>query len=135
MSELRAGIVRLHQQGYKVMEIARMLNCANQTVSYAIKRFEETGSNDDRPRSGRPATATTEESIQLIADRICYCNDHEEGHIHSQSDSKRKLATELGVSASSALRMIHEVFDMKSTLSGHICNRRPAPSPTKQLLP
>ena len=89
MAELRAGIVRLHQQGYKVVEISRMLDASQSNVSKAIKRFKETGSNEDRPRSGAPATASTDENIQLIANRICYCNDHEDGHIHSQSDSGR----------------------------------------------
>uniref|UniRef100_A0A915DVP8 Paired domain-containing protein n=1 Tax=Ditylenchus dipsaci TaxID=166011 RepID=A0A915DVP8_9BILA len=66
MAELRAGIVRLHEQGYSVMDISRMMKCPNQTVSYAIRRYEETQSNADRPRSGRPATATTPENIRKI---------------------------------------------------------------------
>uniref|UniRef100_A0A915DCG3 Uncharacterized protein n=1 Tax=Ditylenchus dipsaci TaxID=166011 RepID=A0A915DCG3_9BILA len=36
------------------MEISRLLDIPHQTVGHAIKRFEETGSNDDRERSGRP---------------------------------------------------------------------------------
>uniref|UniRef100_A0A915D5T0 Paired domain-containing protein n=1 Tax=Ditylenchus dipsaci TaxID=166011 RepID=A0A915D5T0_9BILA len=75
MSDSRAGIVRLYQEGHGVMDISRLLNVPKQTVSKAIKRFEETGSNEDRARIGRPVTATTDENIQLIADIICYCNE------------------------------------------------------------
>ena len=70
MADLRAGIIRLHEQGQKAREIARLLDVPPRTVYDAIKRFEETGSNKDRPRSGRPATAVTDENIQLIADKI-----------------------------------------------------------------
>ena len=114
MSDLRAGIVRLYQEGRGVMEISRLLNIQHLTVSKAIKRFEETGSNEDRAISGRPVSAITEDNIQLIADRICYCKDHEAGHIHSKSDSNRKLAIELGISRESFRKMIEETFHMKS---------------------
>ena len=124
MSDLRAGIVRLHQQGNSQAEISRLLDVNKSTVSRAIKRFEETGSNKDRPRSGRPVTATTDENMQLIADKICYCNDHEEGHIHSKSDSTRKLVTVLGISHMSVHKMIDEIFEMKSrkTAEGQLLN-------------
>ena len=58
MADLRAGIIRLHEQGQKPREIARLLDVPPRTVYDAIKRFEETGSNKDRPRSGRPGNPT-----------------------------------------------------------------------------
>uniref|UniRef100_A0A915CWR5 Transposase n=1 Tax=Ditylenchus dipsaci TaxID=166011 RepID=A0A915CWR5_9BILA len=42
MTELRSGIVRLHEQGYSVMQTVTMISCGHSTVSRAIKRFEET---------------------------------------------------------------------------------------------
>uniref|UniRef100_A0A915EM89 Uncharacterized protein n=1 Tax=Ditylenchus dipsaci TaxID=166011 RepID=A0A915EM89_9BILA len=71
MSDLRAGIVRLWK---KQSEIARDMNVPKQTVSDAIKKFRETGRNEDRARSGRPATATTPENIRKIKKKICHCN-------------------------------------------------------------
>uniref|UniRef100_A0A915D4E4 Uncharacterized protein n=1 Tax=Ditylenchus dipsaci TaxID=166011 RepID=A0A915D4E4_9BILA len=49
MADLRAGIIRLQ--------------------SKAIRRFDESGSNADRPRSGRSITARTAENIQKIEDK------------------------------------------------------------------
>lgn len=114
MADLRPGILRLYGQGKTQAEISRLLNIDKSTVSRAINRYEETGSNEDRPRSGRPVTSKTEENIEKIAEKICYCNDHEAGHIHSNSDSTRKLANELGISRESVRQMIEGIFQMKS---------------------
>ena len=48
--DLRPAIIRAHEKGKGVREIARFLNISPATVSRAIKRFEETGSNKDRER-------------------------------------------------------------------------------------
>ena len=47
MSDLRAGFVKLHEQGKSQREIVRLLGVPKATVQKAIKRFEETGSNAD----------------------------------------------------------------------------------------
>ncbi len=121
MADLRPAIIRLWQIGKKKSEISRELIVPYQTVSDAIKRFEETGSNEDRVRSGRPATADTPENRRKIEEKICHCNGHEEGHIQSKTDSTRKLGKELGVSHMSVQRMEKEVFELKSrkTVEGH----------------
>ena len=48
--DLRPAIIRAHEKGKAVREIARFLDISPATVSRAIKRFEETGSNKDRER-------------------------------------------------------------------------------------
>ena len=53
MKELRPAIIRAHEQGKRVREIASFLNITPMMVSCAIKRFEETGSNQDRPKGNR----------------------------------------------------------------------------------
>ena len=49
LSSLREAIIRAHERGKTVMEIVDFLGISQSTVSKAIKRFEETGSNEDRP--------------------------------------------------------------------------------------
>jgi len=40
------------------------------TVERTVKRFEDTGSVKDRPRTGRPITATTEEKSLYVLQSI-----------------------------------------------------------------
>jgi AraC-like DNA-binding protein len=110
MVDLRAGIVRLWREGKKQNEIARDMNVAKQTVSDAVKRFRETSSNEDRPRSGRPVTATTPQNIRKIKRKICHCKGDEEGHIHSKKNSIRKVANQLGIGKDAAHRMLKDVL-------------------------
>ena len=49
MNELRPAIIRAHENGKGVREIARFLDIEPSTVSRTIKRFEETGSNERGP--------------------------------------------------------------------------------------
>ena len=50
MKEFRPAIIRMHERGKGVREIARDLGISPNTVSVAIKRFKETGSNENRRR-------------------------------------------------------------------------------------
>jgi transposase len=40
---------------------------SRQAIHNLNKRFEQTGSVEDRPRSGRPKSATTEENLNIVA--------------------------------------------------------------------
>ena len=55
----------LHVAGYKLQQIANRLQCMQSSVCYAIRRFQETGSNLDRPRSGRPRVSTRADDTYL----------------------------------------------------------------------
>ena len=48
MKELRPAIIRAHEKGKGVREIARFLDIEPSTVSRTIKRFEETESSENR---------------------------------------------------------------------------------------
>ena len=61
MMELRPVIIRAHEKGKGVREIARFLDIEPSTVSRTIKRFEETGSNENRKRE---KTARSRRNIQ-----------------------------------------------------------------------
>ena len=52
-SEQRANILFLHQEEISMREIAKRVKCLRNGVSGVIKRFRETGSTDDKLRSGR----------------------------------------------------------------------------------
>ena len=59
MKELRPAIIRMHQRGIPKREISRLLDIPLTTVFKDIKRYEETGTNEDRPRRGRKRTSRT----------------------------------------------------------------------------
>lgn len=63
--ELRGRIVGMAQANKTSREIGEELGIPHTTVAYAIRRFKENGSNNDRPRSGRPALLT-ERSKNLL---------------------------------------------------------------------
>ena len=48
MKEFRQAIIRMHENGVGNREIARLLSISEATVRKAIKRYEETGSYEDR---------------------------------------------------------------------------------------
>ena len=50
MNELRPAIIRAHENGKGVREIAWFLDIEPSTVSQTSKRFEKTGSNENRKR-------------------------------------------------------------------------------------
>lgn len=64
--EKRASIIALHNEGFTVRYIANRLNLPRSTVGDAITRFEKTGSNQDRKRSGRPRVTSKAEDRSLI---------------------------------------------------------------------
>jgi len=65
----RACIVALSAHGWWVSDIARMVRVTPQVVREWIKRFNAAGlaGLQDQPRSGRPATYTSEQVGEVIA--------------------------------------------------------------------
>ena len=70
MKDLRPAIIRAHEKGKGVREIARFLDIQPMTVSRAIKRFEETGSNKDREPETRKVPETTKMNEQAKLKRL-----------------------------------------------------------------
>ena len=70
------------------------------SVRRLLKKYQETGSTDRRPGSGRPKTATTEENEDDVEEMIC---SQEEPGTHVPP---RKIAHQLEVSHTSVRRMI-----------------------------
>src|SRR6185312_13186201 len=68
MKELRPAIIRAHEKGKGVCEIAQFLDIEPSTVSRAIMRFEETGSNENRKRE---KTARSRRNIHPALGLLC----------------------------------------------------------------
>nr|CAH7732621.1 unnamed protein product [Callosobruchus chinensis] len=57
----RTRIIALWQQGLSRHQIANRLNIVRSTVSRTIRRYEETGEVNSKPRTGRPTVSTRRE--------------------------------------------------------------------------
>ena len=89
MKDLRGGIIRLYEQGKTGYEIAKEMKLGSKTVYRIIKRYQETGSYNDKPRSGRPRTARTPANKRKIKGRIQRDNSN-------RKNSIRKMAKAVG---------------------------------------
>jgi transposase len=57
-SETHQSILVLRNEGYSKREIAKKLKISYNAVYYSLHRMAQTGSNQNRKRSGRPQCAT-----------------------------------------------------------------------------
>ena len=95
--EKRQPIITLRQEGQSFRKISRTLNVSSSAVVKTIKRYDEIGSHEDRPRTGGPrVTSAAEDKFirvtslrnrKLTAPQI-------RAHINaSQSSSSRHIST------------------------------------------
>uniref|UniRef100_A0A915DF60 Transposase IS30-like HTH domain-containing protein n=1 Tax=Ditylenchus dipsaci TaxID=166011 RepID=A0A915DF60_9BILA len=106
MKDLRPAIIRAHEAGRGMREIARFLDITPMMVSRAINRFEETGSNKDRTGRGRKKTARSKKNIQRAKGMI-------RRNPTTKANSKRKLAKKLGVGPTQAWEILRKDLKMK----------------------
>ncbi|VDO97889.1 unnamed protein product [Heligmosomoides polygyrus] len=85
----RITVVELHKTGMRTADIVRTTGFKQRTVYKIVRRYKETGGTSDRPRSGRPTTATTPENINKVRCRIR----------RNPEVSMNKMATDLGITA------------------------------------
>jgi transposase len=52
--EKQQSIITLRHEGQSIRNISRTLNVSSSEVAKTIKRYDETGSHEDRHRNGRP---------------------------------------------------------------------------------
>jgi transposase len=60
-SETRQSILVLRNEDYSMREIAKKLKISDNAVYYSLHRTAQTGSNQNRKRSGRPRCTTEQE--------------------------------------------------------------------------
>lgn len=92
----RATIVRLSEMGRSQAEIVRITGIPLSTIQYSLRRFRQTGQTKDRPRSGRPKTASSPNMVKRIREKIRY----------DAKRSMRKMAKELNIGVSSVRRIV-----------------------------
>ncbi|CAF0972421.1 unnamed protein product [Rotaria sp. Silwood1] len=72
---------------------------ARQTIYRLAKKFDETGSVEDAPRSGRPTSINTEENIELAS----------ESFLLNPKTSQRRAVRDLHISRSSLQRIMKDL--------------------------
>ena len=107
MAEMRPAIIKLHEKGYSTREIEQLLDVSKSSVDRHIKRYEETGSHEDRKGRGRKKTARSRKNIQRAKGMI-------QRNSTSKVNSGRKLGKKLGMSDRSARRILHEDLGLKA---------------------
>ena len=65
----RELIIKLRKEGKTCVEVGKILDVSKSAVSYWTRRYNETGSLEDKPRPGRPTTLT-EEKLQHMKEKI-----------------------------------------------------------------
>ncbi|CAF1169002.1 unnamed protein product [Rotaria sp. Silwood1] len=72
---------------------------ARQAIYKLAKKFDDTGSVEDSPRSDRPATVRTEENIQLVS----------EAFARNPQICQRRASLRLGISRTSLQRFMQDL--------------------------
>lgn len=100
----RIAIIALFESGKSPADIVKTLPVPRRTVYAAIKRYKELGTTDDRPRKGRPVTATTPENQNKLRHRIR----------RNPGKSMRKLAKEMKIGRESIRKMVRNNLKCRS---------------------
>uniref|UniRef100_A0A914DW91 Transposase n=1 Tax=Acrobeloides nanus TaxID=290746 RepID=A0A914DW91_9BILA len=95
------------RQGKSSYQTAKDMNLHTRTVNRIIARYQETGSYEDRPRGGRPRTASTPVNKRKIKERI-------KRTPNSRKNSNKEMGKAIGISDRSIRRILKEDLNMKS---------------------
>ena len=114
--EKRNAVILLLNSGLKNYSIAKRLQMSERTVQKIIKRYRDTGSVDDKPRSGRPKSACSSKNIKNIKDKIR----------RNPNRSMRQMAKEHKISKGSVRNIV------KNNLKLHPYRIQKAQKPTEQ---
>uniref|UniRef100_A0A914X8P7 Tc1-like transposase DDE domain-containing protein n=1 Tax=Plectus sambesii TaxID=2011161 RepID=A0A914X8P7_9BILA len=106
MSKYREEIIKLFTEGRRQFEIVRELaplKVSQRLVSKTIQRYRELGNSQNRPRSGRPRSASTARNVKIVRDRLR----------RNPQRSARKMAQEVGISDRSLRRILRNELKVK----------------------
>ena len=84
----------------KIWKEHQSFECSRMAVHKSIKKIKETWSTERRKGSGRPATATSEETSSIFEELVC-SQDDESGN----QNSIREIAPRISISKSSVHRL------------------------------
>jgi transposase len=68
--EEKGGIISLMKAGFSKSEISRQNGIPEWTVRYVIRKYMQTGSTENLPRSGRPEGCTDRQKRRLVRERL-----------------------------------------------------------------
>lgn len=100
----RVTVIELHKSGMKTAEIVRTTNYKQRTVYNIVNRYKETGELSDRPRTGRPRTATAAANVNKVRQRVR----------RNPVRSMRKMAKEIGIDERSVRRIVKRKLNLRS---------------------
>ncbi|TKR73704.1 hypothetical protein L596_020984 [Steinernema carpocapsae] len=102
--EDRHAVVSFYKKGWKNCKISSTLKLKKYEVSRVLKRYKETGSVEDRPRSGKLVTARTKAMKNRIRCRVK----------RNPEQSLGKMAQELNISDRTVRRIVKEDLKLVS---------------------
>lgn len=103
--ENRASVIALRNEGHTLRQIAKALQVSVSAVAKTIKRVQETGTYEDRARSGRPkATSELENKFIQVVSLQDGQNQLSAPKIQAKLNAKRNS----GVSISTIKRRLRE---------------------------
>ena len=114
-NDIRALVIKHRLAGDSIATVARKAGIAKASAQKIINRFKETGSTDNRPRTGRKRKTTTRDD-RLLRRKI----------ISNRKKSAQSVASELNeesslsISAETVRRRMHE-----SGFKGHVARKKP----------
>lgn len=97
-------MMKMYNEGLSAANIAKRLAISRSTVYSNLNRLKQTGTMDDRPRSGRPETASSSEVVKRIREKIC----------RQPRRSMRELARVEGISEGSIRRIVKIKLGMRA---------------------
>ena len=107
LNKLRFSVIALHKAGHSrtsILKLLKMLGVKKGFIRNTILRYEDTGSTNDRCRSGRPRSARTERMIQALRQRIR----------RNPRRNQKKLAIQMKTSKSTVHRALHEDLGLRA---------------------
>lgn len=102
-------IIKLSNQKKSTWTISNMTGIPQSTVAYWTKRFSETNSLENKPRSGRP-TPLTKEVLKILKKRLVkkINSANEQGSGLNTKELRLEIKDEVGVSFS--LRYVRDIL-------------------------
>ncbi|XP_073505328.1 uncharacterized protein [Phyllobates terribilis] len=95
--EKRVAIITLRNEGQSVQKIGQTLKVSPSAVAKTIKRYKETGSDEDRPRKGRPRVTSASEDkfirVTSLRNRRLTAAQIRDQVNATQSSSSRHIST------------------------------------------